>query len=101
MSRRYDWSGFGQLNMTSSDYGLFSDPYVRWQLSRFPIAGDFLRAMDQQKYYNDYFRNTGLSWKNVKYPALLGGQNAVGAGMNTAYNVVGGIVSKNLMRLYR
>lgn len=101
MSRRYDWSGFGQLNMETSDYGIFSDPYARWQMSRLPVVGDFMRAMDQQKYYNDYLRNTGMSWKDVKYPALLGGQNAVGAGVNSAYTLAGMAVSRNLMRLYR
>lgn len=101
MSRRYDWSGFGSLNMITSDYGFLSDPYFRWQMSQTPIVGDFMRAMDQQKYWNDYLRNRGMTWKNVKYPALLGGQTAVGAGFNAGYTAIGAVVSKNLLRLYR
>lgn len=101
MSRRYDWSGFGSLNMDTSDYGIFSDPYFRWQLSRAPIVGDFYRAMDQQKFYNDYLKNTGMSWKDIKYPALLGGQNAFGAGVNSGYTIGGAMISRNLLRLYR
>lgn len=94
-------------HLSSSDFGrpdpwkFEMDPYTRWQLSRLPFVGDFMRAMDQQNYYNDYFRNTGMSWSDVKYPALLGGQNAIGAGTNAAYTIAGGMVSRNLMRLYR
>lgn len=101
MSRRYDWSGFGSLNMSTSDYGFLSDPFFRWEMSQFPIVGDFYRAMDQQKYWNDYLRNRGMTWKNVKYPALLGGQTAVGAGVNAGYTAMGAMVSRNILRLYR
>lgn len=101
MSRRYDWSGFGSLNMNGSDYGFLSDPYFRWQMSQVPFVGGFYKAMDQQKFYNDYLRNRGMTWKNVKYPALLGGQTAVGAGVNAGTDLLGYAVSRNILRLYR
>lgn len=95
---------------SSSDFGrpkdmhLFdwaNDPYFRWNMSRLPVVGDFYKALDQQKFYNDYFRARGLSWKDVKYPALLGGQNAFGAGTNAGYAIGGTMISRNLLRLYR
>lgn len=101
MSRRYDWSGFGKLNMDSSDYGFLSDPYVRWQMSQVPFVGGFLKAMDQQKFYSDYLRNRGMTWRDVKYPALLGGQTAVGAGISAGTDALGMAVSRNILRLYR
>lgn len=83
------------------DFSFSLDPYARYQLSRTPILGDFMRASDQEKYYRDYFRNTGLKWSDVKYPALLGGQNYTGAFVGAGYTAVGGMVSRNLLKLYR
>lgn len=88
-------------HLSSSDFGrpkpwnFELDPYARYELSKVPGIGDFMRAMDQKKYYADYFANTGLSWNDVKYPALLNGPGAFGAGAGMFR------VSKNLMRLYR
>lgn len=96
------WSSDSRPPKWWDDVGQWmGSPYGRWQMSRLPVVGDFMRAMDQQKYYNDYFRNTGLSWNDVKYPALLGGQNAFGAGTSSGYAIAGGMISRNLMRLYR
>lgn len=77
------------------------DPYARYELSSLPVVGDFMRAMDQKKYWNDYMAATGLSWNDVKYPALLGGQRAIGAAVNTGQTAMGLAVSRNLMRLYK
>lgn len=90
---------------SSSDFGrpadlhLFdwvNDPFVRWQMSSVPFVGDVYKAMDQQKYWNDYLRNHKMTWKDVKYPALLGGMTAVGAGLS-----IGSGVSRNILRIYR
>lgn len=94
---RYDWSGFGSMK----DYGFLSDPYSRYELSSVPIVGDFMRASDNKKYWNDYFANTGMSWNDVKYPALMSGQRAIGAGVNVGYSAAGAMVSRNLLRLYK
>lgn len=86
---------------SSSDFGrpkpwsFELDPYARYELSKAPVIGDFYRALDQKKYYSDYLRNRGMTWNDVKYPALLGGEGAIGAGMS-AFRV-----SRNLFRLYR
>lgn len=89
--RRSSSSDFGRPKSWSFEL----DPYARYELSKVPGIGDAFKALDQKKFYNDYFRNTGMSWDDVKYPALLGGPGAFGAGMG-AYNV-----SKNLFRLYK
>lgn len=83
------------------DFSVLDSPYARWQYSRLPIVGDFYRASDQQRYYNDYLRNRGMSWSDVKYPSLLGGQNAIGASVSAGYSVAGMAVSRNLLRLYK
>lgn len=86
---------------SSSDFGrpkpwkFEMDPYTRYELSALPGVGDFFRAMDQKKYWSDYFHNTGMSWDDVLYPSLMKGERAIDAGMS-AYRV-----SRNLFRLYR
>lgn len=86
---------------SSSDFGrpkpwnFELDPYARYELSKVPGIGDVFRAMDQKKYYSDYLNNHGMTWNDVQYPALLGGEGAYGAG-SAVYRV-----SKNFMKLYR
>lgn len=73
----------------------YTDPYLRWNASQTPVVGDFLRASDQTKYWNDYLRNSQMTWDDVKYPALLGGTSPVGAisrTMNTGVSI--GILRK-------
>lgn len=76
----------------------YDDPYVRWQMSSMPVVGSTLRAMDQEKYYRDYFRNTGLSWKDVRYPALLSGAG-LGGGLSDSAGQLGMLGA--IRRLYR
>lgn len=86
---------------SSSDFGrpkpwkFELDPYARYELSKVPGIGDAFRALDQKKYYNDYLYSRGMTWDDVKYPALLSGEGAFGAGAATFR------VSKNLFKLYR
>lgn len=53
-------------HQSSSDFGrpqswsFEMDPYARYELSSLPVVGDFMRAMDQKKYWNDYMAATGL-----------------------------------------
>lgn len=86
-----------------SDYlgGQFGSPYARYQYSQLPIVGDWMRASDQQKYWNDYLSARGWTWDNVKYPALLGGTSVGGAISNTASSSASMMISRNLIRLYR
>lgn len=79
----------------------FGSPYARYQYSQLPFVGDWMRASDQQKFYNDYLRSRGMTWADVKYPALLGGTSVGGAVTGSANTAMGMMVSRNLLRLYR
>lgn len=61
-----------------------------------PVIGDFIRAYDTQRYLDDYMRNTGLTWADVRYPTRLfsaGYGGAIGGSVN--------FVSSNIKRLYK
>lgn len=60
-------------------------------ISGFPVLGDIQRSIDNWNYYNDYMRNRGLDWADVKYPSRSFGMHFGGA-VN--------FVSKNIDRLY-
>lgn len=78
-----------------------NDPYMRWQLSQTPVLGGFYRALDQDKYYSDYLRNTRQTWADVKYPALLGGSTMMSAFMSVPVSGANMVISRNLMRMYK
>lgn len=67
---------------------------VRMLIGGVPVLGDFERSYDNYRYYDDYLRNRGMSWSDVKYPTRLN------AGLSSAYGTLN-FVSKNVMRLYR
>lgn len=67
---------------------------IRMFIGGVPVLGDFERAYDNYRYYDDYLRNRGMSWNDVKYPTRLN------AGLGNAYGTLN-FVSKNIMRLYR
>lgn len=68
--------------------------YYFWSaMSSVPVIGDFYRSRDRQRYMDDYLRNAGLTYADIKYPS-----------MTMAYGSYSGtvsFVSKNLSRLYR
>lgn len=65
---------------------------VYWA-SSVPVLGSAVRAIDNHRYINDYMRNSGLDWSDVRYPSRL-----IGAG--SAGGVVS-FVSSNIKNLYR
>lgn len=66
-------------------------------LSSVPIIGDYFRMSDQMNMTEDYMKNRGLAWDDVKYPALLNnGQNSMTNILRSGTN----FVSKNIERLY-
>lgn len=73
----------------------------RYNMSRFPVLGDFIRGEDYARYWNDYFKNRpgAGGWENVKYPSLMAGAGAVTGAMPSSRSAVG-FVSKNLTKLY-
>ncbi len=60
-------------------------------VSGFPVVGDIQRSIDNLNYYNDYMRNRGLDWADVKYPSRV---PTVSLGSTLSF------VSKNIDRLY-
>lgn len=74
----------------------YTDPFVIYNLKDTPYLGPSLKASDQLKYYQDYLRNRNMTWKDVKYPALLGGISPLGAGVSLADATV-----RSIARLYR
>lgn len=67
------------------------------QFSDIPIVGDLWKYMDRNKQIDDYMNSTGLTWEDVKYPALFGS-----AGNNIINMIRPGanFVSANISSLY-
>lgn len=64
---------------------------VKSILAGVPILGDIQRSIDNYNYYNDYMRNRGLSWADVRYPSRIS-TLSFGGTLN--------FVSKNIDKLY-
>ncbi len=68
---------------------------MRLFLSGAPIVGGMVRSEDNWNYMNDYLRNRGMDWSDVKYPSRVGNMPALGslsAGLS--------FVSRNIEHLY-
>lgn len=59
--------------------------------SGLPLVGGLFSTVDNYRYYDDYLRNSGLSWADVKYPARM---SIGGYGSTVSY------FSSNIKRLY-
>lgn len=66
-------------------------------LSGLPVVGDIGIMADSFRSFNDYMKNTGLTWDDVMYPWLTGRRFGVGSSGYHALN----FVSSNLNKLYR
>lgn len=51
---------------------------VRYRMSGLPIVKDLMVYEDQNRRMEDYLKNRGLSWEDVKYPSLLYGAGSGG-----------------------
>nr|WCR62164.1 MAG: hypothetical protein [Smacoviridae sp.] len=58
--------------------------------------GAFYNARDSSKYMSDYLRNTGLTYRDIKYPTRTAGYSA---GSSLGSSVL--FVSSNIKRLYK
>lgn len=58
---------------------------IRYKMSGLPIVKDLMVYEDNMQRMNDYLKNRGLSWEDVKYPSLLSG---AGTGGRLAYDMV-------------
>lgn len=95
--------GFSMLNLWNQHVHNFRDSGFRnryyYNMSKFPILGDFMRMEDYRNYWNDYFANRpdAGGWANVKYPTLMMGSGNASTGIASGHRYV----SKNLKSLYR
>lgn len=64
---------------------------IRSVMSGLPVLGDIQRSIDNWNYYNDYMRNRGLDWSDVKYPSRM---STISLGSTLSF------VSKNIEHLY-
>lgn len=91
------------LNLWNGQVKNWKDPGFRnrfaYNMSGAPIIGDLYRWDDNRNFMNDYMRNYGLSWADVRYPTQLPGAGNLGRAV-TSGAMAGGFVSSNLARLY-
>lgn len=67
--------------------------WARYIGSSMPVLGGVIRTQDNWNYINDYMRNRGLGWSDVKYPSRVVGASTSGYGLN--------FVSSNIENLYK
>ncbi len=60
--------------------------------SGLPVVGGLFTTYDNYRYYDDYLKNRGINWSDVKYPARM----SVGG-----YGSALSFVSSNIERLYK
>lgn len=96
---RYPSGKYAQwVNEFNTKYAYNVDPatanqWLYWA-GGLPGIGGFLQANAEYSEFNDYLRNRGISWADVKYPAKRGVN--FGRGFSSGFN----FVSKNLDWLY-
>lgn len=91
----YDNAGAGVPEERRSEY-LNQAAFI---LSMVPIVGDIGVIADSYRSFNDYMKNTGLTWADIAYPWLAGNRYG-GGSVKSVYGSLN-FVSNNLTRLYR
>lgn len=73
----------------------------RWQyeVSKFPIVGDYYRWRDLDAFFADYMRNRDLSWADMKYPSMAQG-SGTSSGAVTKYLALNPQISHSIGSLY-
>lgn len=73
------------------------DPRSKYYLKSFagglPIIGPMLQASDNVRYMDDYLRNRGMTYDQIKYPMRNAGLQGLGSQVN--------FVSRNIRKLYK
>lgn len=67
-----------------------------WLSGMSPVMDGYYRNRDNMAYMDDYMRNRGVSWSNVKYPSRTVGWSAGSSAGHTVRSV-----SRNVTSLYR
>lgn len=65
-----------------------------------PELGSVWRAMDSVKSMDDYLKNRGMSYSDIKYPALTPAFNSVAGATTMIRNEAVQFVSRNISKLY-
>jgi len=65
---------------------------VQTTIAGLPVIGDLYRSYDNMRYMDDYIKNRGLSWDDIKYPTRIQGMQGFGSVLS--------YVSRNIERLY-
>lgn len=86
------WEKFGS-DIFGSEYWKQAMFFV----SGLPVVGDIAVMADSFRSFQDYMKNTGLTWGDIMYPALTGRKFGVS---HSAYGALN-FVSSNIDRLYR
>lgn len=84
---------------TNDDYPAWNKAnsnLMAFYLADVPVLGPMLQKADQRRMLDDYMRNRGLTWSDVKYPTQVLGAGA----WSSTFGAVS-FVSRNIMRLYR
>lgn len=89
-------------NVTWDDFGRQMFDSDEWKKAMFfisglPVVGDIAVMADSYRSFQDYMKNSGLTWSDILYPALTGRKYGVSSSAYGALN----FVSSNLNRLYR
>lgn len=71
----------------------------RFNMAGAPFLGDFYRWEDSMQWYKDYGKNMGISWADMKYPALQRFAGSLGAGIGSSAGA-SWMFSRNLARMY-
>ena len=70
--------------------------YMDVVMGGMPFVGGFFKAYDDVQYMDDYLRNRGMSYGDIRYPSRTAGASlgsAVGGGLS--------FVSSNIKKFYR
>lgn len=85
----YDWA-------TSDDWIAWNNR-VKYELADLPVLGWYWRLQDNRRFIEDYLRNRGLTWDDIKYPTRVTGSGGFYSGVHGSMN----FISNNVLRLYR
>lgn len=95
----YIWAREGAIRLKNRDFDYSLTPRQKVAYRQFAYGlgpfGAALEARDRMGYYDDYLRNRGMTWSDVKYPFMLN------TGMERVGSSTLGFVSSNVTRLYR
>ena len=67
--------------------------YLKTFAGGLPVVGSLLTASDNLRYMDDYLRNRGMTYDQIRYPLRIAGLQGVGSQMN--------FVSRNIRKLYK